>query len=462
MTFTLTFCITTQSNSQGYSSSYSSGITYQQFYDDLSPYGNWVNYEDYGYVWVPYEAGFRPYYNNGHWAYTNYGWTWVSGYNWGWAPFHYGRWLYNDDYGWMWMPGYEWAPAWVSWRSGGDYYGWAPLGPGVNFNTADSRIPYNYWAFVPHRYINSPRINNYYVNREKNVTIINSTTIINNVRTTNNKNVYVTGPLATDVERNTNEKIRPVRLIERHTPGNTKVLDNAISIYKPPVKETGQQTATIKPPKVTNLNELKAQHAHTENRQAQNDQRQSPPVTQQMPAREIITNQPSVNQQKKLPENKITENQKVNPVQQKPIEEVTPQKNIPEKVIQPRQEIKIQKNIPSVNQSQNIQEQNNNKPIIRNNQPVNVQENKQAVRTQQNIQPVERTFNNSHPTPVNRQPARVQQNNNPPQNNRQPVQNYQRVNRQPVVREAPVMRNQNPVPQQQIQQERLLQKQRKD
>src|SRR6185503_2928781 len=57
-------------------------ITYQQFYDDLSPYGQWVNYRNYGYVWVPDEMGFRPYYNNGHWVYTDFGWTWVSDYSW--------------------------------------------------------------------------------------------------------------------------------------------------------------------------------------------------------------------------------------------------------------------------------------------------------------------------------------------------------------------------------------------
>ena len=175
----LSSCSSSRNYGQGYSPQ-SSDITYQQFYDDLSPYGDWVDYQNYGYVWVPAEQGFRPYYNNGHWIYTTYGWTWVSNYNWGWAPFHYGRWLYDDAYGWMWVPGYQWAPAWVSWRGGGDYYGWAPLGPGMNINVnIGSEIPYSYWAFVPNRYINSPRINNYYINREKNVTIINNTTIIN-------------------------------------------------------------------------------------------------------------------------------------------------------------------------------------------------------------------------------------------------------------------------------------------
>ena len=66
--------------SSGYTQE-SPGITYQQFYDGLSPYGNWVDYQNYGYVWMPNEQGFRPYYNNGHWVYTNYGWTWISNYN---------------------------------------------------------------------------------------------------------------------------------------------------------------------------------------------------------------------------------------------------------------------------------------------------------------------------------------------------------------------------------------------
>ncbi|MDB5282337.1 MAG: hypothetical protein JWO06_1412 [Bacteroidota bacterium] len=96
--------------------------TYQTFYDQLSPYGSWVNDPTYGYMWVPtQEAGFSPYMSNGHWINSEYGWTWVSDYDWGWAPFHYGRWHYGDGYGWMWAPGYDWAPAWVTW---GDYGGY--------------------------------------------------------------------------------------------------------------------------------------------------------------------------------------------------------------------------------------------------------------------------------------------------------------------------------------------------
>ena len=107
-------------------------VSFQQFYDELSPYGEWVDDPDYGYIWVPdVEPDFQPYATNGRWVMTDYGNTWVSNYNWGWAPFHYGRWNYNNRFGWSWVPGYEWGPAWVNWRSGGGYYGWTPLGPGM-------------------------------------------------------------------------------------------------------------------------------------------------------------------------------------------------------------------------------------------------------------------------------------------------------------------------------------------
>ena len=73
-------------------------------------------------------AGFSPYATGGHFALTEYGWTWVSDWNWGWAPFHYGRWITRAGR-WSWVPGSMWGPAWVSWRSGGGYVGWSPLPP---------------------------------------------------------------------------------------------------------------------------------------------------------------------------------------------------------------------------------------------------------------------------------------------------------------------------------------------
>src|SRR5436309_3853159 len=110
-------------------------ISVDFFYDNLSG-GDWIEVADYGYVWQPSVAvsntAWRPY-ADGYWTYTDLGWTWVSYEDFGWATYHYGRWARLSDYGWVWVPGrdadLEWGPAWVSWRTGGEYVGWAPLPP---------------------------------------------------------------------------------------------------------------------------------------------------------------------------------------------------------------------------------------------------------------------------------------------------------------------------------------------
>jgi hypothetical protein len=244
-------------------------ITYQTFYDALSPYGQWTDYPNVGYVWIP-NAGpdFKPYSSDGRWVYSDQGWTWVSDYSWGWAPFHYGRWFFDDNYGWCWVPGYEWAPAWVSWRTSPDYYGWAPLGPtvGVSVSIASYNPPPQTWCFVPRQYVASPHINTYAVNQTNNVTIINRTTVINNYtvinnRVTNNttinnttinnntRNVYVAGPPRAEVEAATRTTIRPVTFRETATPGATQVNNNQVTMYRPPVRTApANQGATTPPP----------------------------------------------------------------------------------------------------------------------------------------------------------------------------------------------------------------------
>jgi Family of unknown function (DUF6600) len=113
--------------------SVSVGVSVGLFHDELAPYGNWVRSARFGLVWTPRHVapGWRPYVY-GHWAYTDYDWTWVSDEDWGWATYHYGRWYFDPDRGWLWVPGDQWAPAWVAWRSDDDYVGWAPLPPDVD------------------------------------------------------------------------------------------------------------------------------------------------------------------------------------------------------------------------------------------------------------------------------------------------------------------------------------------
>ena len=188
----------------------------------------------------PRERNFRPYQTGGHWAYTDYGWTWVSDYNWGWAPFHYGRWNYETNVGWYWVPDYDWGPAWVAWRGGGDYYGWAPLSPGLNISVGVSfgnEIPQDRWVFAPHRYITSPYVSRYYVPRTRNVTIIKSTTIVNNVTVKNNVHIDA-GPRREDVEKVNHTKIKTYTVSNSSRPGKTVVNNNTINVYRPVVNKT--------------------------------------------------------------------------------------------------------------------------------------------------------------------------------------------------------------------------------
>src|SRR5436190_7223778 len=133
---------------------------YTDFQDDLAPYGNWIDDSTYGRVWQPegslVGADFTPYYTGGHWTLTEFGWTWVSDFSWGWAPFHYGRWIAVSGYGWCWVPGTIWGPAWVAWRAGDGYVGWAALPPrGVSVTaTYGPRSP---WRFSRAADLNAPR-----------------------------------------------------------------------------------------------------------------------------------------------------------------------------------------------------------------------------------------------------------------------------------------------------------------
>jgi hypothetical protein len=236
-----------------------SEVNINMFTNALSPYGSWIMSPVYGQVWVPAYHGFVPYSTGGHWVYSGYGWTWASVYSWGWAPFHYGRWVYNPLYGWMWVPGYVWGPAWVAWRSGGGYYGWSPLGPGMAIGVnIGFGIPYNQWVFLPYRYMGYPTINRYYVPPVNNVTIIHNTTIINNTTVYNNRS-FVAGPSRAEVERFTGRTVNAVSIQNAVRPGATVVNNNTVQMYRPGVKARAQQQVQNSPQLNTNRNDQQVQ-----------------------------------------------------------------------------------------------------------------------------------------------------------------------------------------------------------
>src|SRR2546429_2558103 len=194
------------------------------FYDNLNG-GNWYQVADYGYVWQPdaaTSADWRPY-TDGYWAYTDVGWTWVSYEDFGWATYHYGRWIRLEDYGWCWVPGYEWGPAWVSWRTGGNYIGCAPLPaegggeivyegrPITGMVDVDFGIGPAYYNFIDVRFIGEPVLRGHFYDYNQNVVYINNTVNVTNI-TYNNSVVYNYGPDYAVLSRYSTRPIQRLKL----------------------------------------------------------------------------------------------------------------------------------------------------------------------------------------------------------------------------------------------------------
>jgi len=203
-----------------------SEVSVDFFYNNLSG-GNWIEVGDYGYGWQPdvavSDSNWRPY-SDGYWAYTDVGWTWVSYEDFGWATYHYGRWARLTDYGWVWFPGsdLDWGPAWVSWRTGGDYVGWAPLpprGPGIVYEgrpiggrvDIEFDIGPAYYNFVDVRYIGEPVLRSRIVAPSENVTYINNTVNVTNITYQNNV-VYNYGPDYNVLSARSSRPIQRLRL----------------------------------------------------------------------------------------------------------------------------------------------------------------------------------------------------------------------------------------------------------
>jgi len=225
-------------------------MTYQVFYDNLSPYGTWINYPEYGQVWNPNTSDdFSPYLTNGHWTATTAGWTWVSGYRWGWAPFHYGRWHYDGRFGWLWIPGYEWSPAWVVWGTADDYYCWAPLMPNVNvtvvFNSWSPTL--FYWNMCLRRHIINNNLHQVVIRGDRARTGTRINTIPNYQTTTAHHLYYASGPTFEEVERETKGRITPVPIEEMQKLPNRKN-QARVTMYRPTIETPDtQQSRTQKP-----------------------------------------------------------------------------------------------------------------------------------------------------------------------------------------------------------------------
>lgn len=350
ITGTIIFILTINSSSCIVTEAYpqSVSVSFQVFYDALSPYGRWVEYPPYGFGWIPVGySGFYPYATGGYWAYTDYGWMWISYYSWGWAPYHYGSWVFDVVYGWIWIPGNDWGPAWVVWSSSPGYYGWIPMMPGYGYHIHS--YPAEHWTFVSTSDFGKPGV--YYGPRTNNAAIMKNSRIINNQNTDPGSNsVYYSGPRVEEVQKVTGREFKPVAVESSEKP-NQVYRNNQLKLYMPRVDKKSEAGKTPAPARVTKLEDIK-----------QKPKKETPPEEKLITPRDktdVIKGKPAIIKEGEKPIEKPKIDRKAEPIKketpppppkpdQKPgikkedKQQVTPERKPPQTKPQPQQPPKQQ------------------------------------------------------------------------------------------------------------------------
>jgi len=221
------------------------------FASALEPYGFWVTIEPYGFVWVPADvsADWRPY-SDGYWTYTDYGWTWVDNAEWGWAPFHYGRWAFDDLYGWVWVPDTVWGPAWVAWRLGNGIVGWAPLPPGAHWRIGVGFVSDGWrfgtgiylggWCFVQDRHFLRHHLRRHFLGHDRAEHHFRNSRDVTDYGYLQGR--IVDRSLAVrDIERRTGQRVRQRVIVDRgpqEPAGRTIERGNVVRVYRPNFRST--------------------------------------------------------------------------------------------------------------------------------------------------------------------------------------------------------------------------------
>jgi hypothetical protein len=247
------------------------------FYDSLAPYGEWITVDPYGEVWCPYDTptGWRPY-TDGDWLYSDCGWTFYSPVEWGWACYHYGRWGFSDLYGWFWVPGTVWGPAWVAWRYGGGYIGWAPLPPDVGWSFGmglewdgfdlDVGIGWPWWSFCQVFRFGEAHLSRDILSSGHNVVLMRNTRNVTSYRTVGgrvfNENIGIT-----DLERETGRKFARYTIADSPAAGRAhvpQIRGTAIEVFRPRVLagRSAEKPRNILPPSRTSVSQQEMEKRH--------------------------------------------------------------------------------------------------------------------------------------------------------------------------------------------------------
>ena len=237
------------------------------FYKSLYPYGNWLMIDG-DWCWQPnatvINGDWAPYSNQGHWVYSDWGWCWVSDYSWGWAPFHYGRWLHHQGYGWCWVPDTDWGPAWVAWRNGNGYCGWAPLPPhsryvnnsGFYFGASlvgddfEFNLTSHDYHFLPIGRFGDPHPWRHTLSSDRGEEAYGKTSFVRNGYGFDHGHIFNHGLPVNEVSKASGKNIRSITVVQETVhPGQPIergiVRENRLLIYKPIISPTVPETPAI-------------------------------------------------------------------------------------------------------------------------------------------------------------------------------------------------------------------------
>ena len=336
------------------------------FYDELSPYGEWVDCT-YGECWVPrgVGAGWQPY-TNGQWIYTRYGWTWVSSDPWGANPYHYGTWALIARHGWVWVPGTVWAPAWVTWSYSDSYVGWAPMPPTVAFGSAGYSgrpvvVNEAQYVFVPTNRFVGTNVTSVRMEPRRNAEIFRQAKPVTRFEVSGGVVRNMAVPVAT-VQRAMGSKIETREISTANTTPRTVssggvARSGRVAIVAPArdvkAARASRQTAA---PATLQQQQPQAKQQQPKVQQQAKPQRQAPPQQQQLQAKQ---QQPKVQQQQAKPQRQAPPQQqqpqakqqqpKVQQQQAKPQRQAPPQQQQQAKQQQaqpqhqpPQQQLKVQ------------------------------------------------------------------------------------------------------------------------
>ena len=143
-----------------------------------------------------------------------------------------------------------WGPAWVEWRQGGGYIGWAALPPGrhgvdvnIEIGVEVGEPPYWAFAFVEERYIIDEHVRDHFEPVTRNVTIFNITKNITRYEVVNGRFVN-RGIDVNYVQKVTGQPVRHYGVSEVARPYAAGLRGNRIGAYRPSLPARNMQSRT--------------------------------------------------------------------------------------------------------------------------------------------------------------------------------------------------------------------------